>query len=113
MLISLSNDNDYGICDDSDTDAIGEDDADQHYSRKKSKFDPWQVFVNGAHSNLQDTFSECVRHIIEKNPDIDTEEAEEVTFDKLEPRYRAEAIGQYKAFLKLSKTMKKYPLHKK
>ena len=36
-----------------------------------------------------------------------------MTFDKLEPRYRAEAIGQYKAFLKLSKAMKKNPLHKK
>ena len=70
-------------------------------------------FVNGAHSILQDTFNEGVQHIIEKNPDIDTEEAEEETFDKLEPRYRAEAIGQYKAFLKLSKAMKKDPLHKK
>ena len=36
-----------------------------------------------------------------------------MTFDKLEPRYRAEAIGQYKAFLKLSKALKKDPLHKK
>ena len=36
-----------------------------------------------------------------------------MTFDKLEPTYRAEAIGQYKAFLKLSKAMKKDPLHKK
>ena len=53
-----------------------------------------------------------MQHIIEKNPDIDTEEAEEVTFDKLEPKYRAEAIGRYKVFLKLSKTMKIYPLHK-
>ena len=70
-------------------------------------------FVDGAHSILQDTFNEGVQHIIEKNPDIDTEEAEEVTFDKLEPRYRAEAIGQYKAFLKLSKALKKDPLHKK
>ena len=44
---------------------------------------------------------------------MNTDEAEEVTFDKLEPRYRAEAIGQYKAFLKFSKAMKKDPLHKK
>ena len=44
---------------------------------------------------------------------MNTDEAEEETFDKLEPRYRAEAIGQYKAFLKLSKAMKKDPLHKK
>ena len=80
---------------------------------KKSKFDPWTFFVNGAHCILQDTFNEGVQHIIEKNPDIDTEEAEEETFDKLEPRYRAETIGQYKAFLKLSKAMKKDPLHKK
>ena len=72
-----------------------------------------RFFVNGAHSILQCTFNKGVQHIIEKNPDIDTEEAEEETFDKLEPRYRAEAIGQYKAFLKLSKAMKKDPLHKK
>ena len=44
---------------------------------------------------------------------MNTDEAEEVTFDKLEPRYRAEAIGQYKAFLKFSKAMKKDALHKK
>ena len=108
-------DKDYGIYDDSSTDCTDEDDEDQHYSRKKSKFDPWTFFVNGAHSILQDTFNEGLQHtcIIEKNPDIDTVEAEEKTFDKLEPRYRAEAIGQYKAFLKLSKAMKKDPLHKK
>ena len=34
-------DKDYGICDGSDTDYIDEDNEDQHYSRKKSKFDPW------------------------------------------------------------------------
>ena len=106
-------DKDYGIHDDSDTDCTDEDDEDQHYSRKKSKFDPWTFFVNGAHSILQDTFNEGVQHIIEKNPDMNTDEAEEVTFDKLEPRYRAEAIGQYKAFLKFSKAMKKDALHKK
>ena len=81
-------DKDYGIHDDSDTDCTDEDDEDQHYSRKKSKLDPWTFFVDGAISILQDTFNEGVQHIIEKNPDIDTEEAEEVTFDKLEPRYR-------------------------
>ena len=106
-------DKDYGIQADSDTDCTVEDDEDQHNSRKKSKFDPWTFFVNGAHSILQDTFNEGVQHVIEKNPDIDTEEAEEETFNKLEPRYRAEAIGQYKAFLKLSNAMKKDPLHKK
>ena len=37
-------DKDYGILDGSDTDYTDEDDEDQRYSRKKSKFDPWQVF---------------------------------------------------------------------
>ena len=106
-------DKDYGIHGDSDTDYTDEDDEGQNYSRKKSKFDPWTFFVNGAHSILQDTFNEGVQHIIMKNPDMNTDEAEEVTFDKLEPKYRAEAIGQYKAFLKFSKAMKKDPLHKK
>ena len=80
---------------------------------KKSKFDPWTFFVNRAHSNLQDTFNEGVQHVIETNPDMNTDEAEEVTFDKLEPRNRAEVIDQYKGFLKFSKAMKKDPLHKK
>ena len=44
---------------------------------------------------------------------MDTKEAEEVTFDKPEPRYRAEVINRYHRFLKLSKAMKKDPLHKK
>ena len=95
-------DKDYGICDGSITDYTDEDDKDQHYSRRKSKFDPWQVFVGGAHRNLQDTFNESVQHTVEKNPDIDREEAEEVTFDKLEPRYRAEVIDCYQRFLKVS-----------
>ena len=106
-------DKDYGIRDGSDTDYTDEDDEDQRYSRKKSKFDPWQVFVGGAHRYLQDTFNESVQHTVEKHPDIDTEEAEEVAFDKLEPRYRAEVIDRYQSFLKVSKAMKKDPLHKK
>ena len=87
-------DKDYGIPDGSDTDYTDEDDEDQHYSRKKSKFNPWQVFVDGAHRYLQDTFNESVQHTVEKHPDMDTDEAEEVTFNKLEPRYRAEVIDR-------------------
>ena len=37
---------------------------------------------------------------------MDTDEAEEVTFNKLEPRYRAEVIDRYQPFLKVSKAMK-------
>ena len=106
-------DKDYGIHDESDTDYTDEDDEDQHYSRKKSKFDPWKTFVGGAHRYLQATFNEGVQHTVEKHPDMDTEEAEEVTFNKLEPRYRAEVIDRYQRFLKVSKAMKKDPLHKK
>ena len=98
-------DKDYDIYDDSDTDFTDEDDEDQHYSRKKGKFDPWQVFVGGAHRYLQDTFNESVQQTVEKNPVIDREEAEEVAFDKLEPRYRAEVIDRYQRFLKVSKAM--------
>ena len=50
-------DKDYGIHSDSDTDYTDEDDKYQHYSRTKSKFDPWKVFVGGAHRYLQDTFN--------------------------------------------------------
>ena len=106
-------DKDYGIRDGSDTDYTDENVEDQHYSRKKSKFDPWQVFVGGAHRYLQDTFNESVQHTVEKHPDMDTDEAEEVILNKLEPRYRAEVIDCYQRFLKVSKAMKKDPLHKK
>ena len=71
------------------------------------------LIVGGAHRYLQDTFNESVQHTVEKHPDLDTEEAEEVTFDKLEPRNRAEVIDRYQSFLKLSKAMKKDSLHKK
>ena len=80
---------------------------------KKTKFDPWKTFVGGAHRYLQDTFNESVQHTVEKHPDMDTDDAEEVAFNKLEPRYRAEVIDRYKRFLKVSKAMKKDPLHKK
>ena len=82
-------DKDYGIRDGSDTYYTDEDDEDQRYSRKKIKFDPWQVFVGGAHRYLQDTFNESVQHTVEKHPDMDTEEAEEVAFDKLDTEQRS------------------------
>ena len=44
---------------------------------------------------------------------MDTHKAEEVTFDQLEPRYRAEVIDRFQRFLKVSKAMKKDPLHTK
>ena len=72
-----------------------------------------KFFFGGAHRYLQDTFNESVQHTVEKHPEMDTEEAEEVTFDKLEPRYRAEVIDRCQSFLKVSKAMKKDPLHKK
>ena len=107
-------DKDYGIRDISDTDYTDEDDEDQHYSRKKSKFDHWQVFVGGAHRYLQDTFNEGVQHTIEKYPDMDTDEAEEVAFDKLEPRYRAEVIDRYQRSLKGDSNLNnKYVLSKR
>ena len=56
-------DKDYGICDSSDTDYIDEGDEDQYYSRKKSKFDPWKVFVGGAHIYTYKTLSMKVYNI--------------------------------------------------
>ena len=73
---------------------------------KKSKFDPWQVFVGGANRYLQDTFNESVQHTVEKHPDMDTEEAEEVAFDKLKPRYRAEVIDRYQSSLRVLDTLR-------
>ena len=35
----------YGIHDNNDPDYTNEDDEDQHYSRKKSKFDPWKFLL--------------------------------------------------------------------
>ena len=46
-------DKDYGIRDGRDTDYTDKDDENQHYSRKMSKFDPWHVFVGGAHRYLR------------------------------------------------------------
>ena len=112
-IFGKNEDKDYGIHDDSDTDYTDEDDEGQHYTRKKIMFDPWQSFVGGAHRHLQYTFNEGVQHTVEKKPGIDTDEAEEVTFDKLEPTYRAEVIIRYQCFLKVSKAMKKDQLHKK
>ena len=95
-------DKDYGICVESDTDYTDENYEDQHYSRKKSKLDPWHFFSAGAHRHIQDHFNEGVQHAVEKNPGIDTYEAEEVTFDKLEPRYRAEVNNRYQCFIEVS-----------
>ena len=34
---------------------------------KRNKYDPWQVFVAGAHRYLQDTFNYDGQHTVEKN----------------------------------------------
>ena len=112
-ILRYYEDKDYGICNESDIDYIDEDDEDHHYSRKKSKFHPWQVFVGGADRYIQGTFHEGVQHTVEKHSDMDTDEAEEVTFNKLEPINRAEVIDRYQRFIKVSKAMKKDPLQKK
>ena len=44
---------------------------------------------------------------------IGLEETEELTFDKLLPRYRSGVINRYQSFLALIRAMKKEPLHKK
>ena len=59
-------------------------------------------------------FNEGVQHTIEKYPDMDTDEAEEVAFDKLEPRYRAEVIDRYQRSLKGDSNLNnKYVLSKR
>ena len=82
---------------------MNEDDEDQHYSRKKRKFDPWYMLANGAHKGLRDTFDEAVQISVKDNPSIDTEGAEELTYNKREPRYRSEISDRYQSFLAISK----------
>ena len=74
---------------------------------KKSKFDPWYMLANGAHKGLQDTLDEAVQTSVKDNPNIDTEGAEELTDNKLEPRYRSEIIDHYRSFLAISKPCRK------
>ena len=76
---------------------------------KRASLTLGKFFVGGANRYLQDSFNEGVQHTVEKPPDMDTDEAEEVTFDKLEPRYRPEVISRYQRFLKISKAIRKIP----
>ena len=65
---------------------MDEDDEDQHYSRKKRASLILGKFVfYGARSYIEDTFNVGVQYTIENTQGMDTEEAEEVIFDKLEP----------------------------
>ena len=69
------------------------------------------MLLNGAHKCLQD--NEAVQTTVKDNPGIGSEEAEELIYDKLEPRLRSEIIDRYQSFLAISKAMKKDPFHKK
>ena len=82
-------------------------------SRRKVKFNPWDKFVGRAYEALQEDFNEAVENHLEENPSLEQEEAEELAYETLEPRYQSTVMSRYREFLRISAAMRKDPTHKK
>ena len=62
---------------------------------------------------MQDTFNETVEKALHENPGKDIQEAEEIAYDELKPKYLSEFVSCYKYLTDLSAALRKDPVNKK
>ena len=63
---------------------------------------------------MQDRFNETVeKKTLEENPGTDIQEAEEIAYDELKPKYLSYFISCYKYVVELSAALKKDPDNKR
>ena len=72
---------------------------------KKHKIRPWDVLVNKAAENLQDTFNETVEETLAEHQNKDIQEAEEMAYEELKPNNLSQHIplqvyGWYGSYIK-------------
>ena len=73
--------------DDEDEEEEDEEEEDVSKNTKKHKIRTWDVLVNIAAENLQDTFNETVEETLAGHQNMDIQEAEEMTYEELKPNY--------------------------
>ena len=72
------------IDDDEDEDYIDDDDEEEE---EPQKIKPWDVLMNITTDKMQGTFNETVEKALHENPGKDVQEAEEIAYDELKPKY--------------------------
>ena len=106
---------------DEDEEDEDEEDEDEEYeveedisrNKKKHKIPPWDVLVNIVADNLQDAFNETVEETVAEHQNKDIQEAEEMTYEELKPKYISELISRYKYLVGVTAALKKGPVHQR
>ena len=96
--------------DDEDEDDIDDDDEEEE---EPQKIKPWDVLMNITTDKMQDIFNETVEKALHENPGKDVQEAEEIAYDELKPKYLSEFVSRYKYLTDLSAALRKDPVNKK
>ena len=69
--------------------------------------------INITTDKIKDTFNETVEKALHENPGKDVQEAEEIAYDELKPKYLSEFVSRYKYLTDLSAALRKDPVNKK
>ena len=62
---------------------------------------------------MQDTFNESVEKALQENPGKDLQEAEEIAYDELKPKYLSEFVSRYTYMTDLSAALRIDPVNNK
>ena len=92
-----------------------EDEEEEDVSRKtkRHKIRPWDVLLNIAADNLQDTFNETVEETLTEHQSKDIQEADEIAYEELKPNYLSQLISRYKYMVEMTTALKKDPVHQR
>ena len=82
--------------DDEDEEEEDEEEEDVSKKTKKHKIRPWDVLVNIAAENLQNTLNGTVEETLAGHQNKDIQEAEEMAYEELKPNYLSQLISRYK-----------------
>ena len=74
--------------------------------QKRHKIRPWDVLVNIAADNLQDTFNETVKETLTEHQNKDIQEAEEIAYEELKPNYLSQLTSRYKNMVGMTAALK-------
>ena len=100
--------------DEEDEDEEEDDDGvDDDEEEEPQKIKPWDVLMGITTDKMQDTFNETVEKALHENPGKDIQDAEEIAYDELRPKYLSEFVSRYKYLTDLSAALRKDPVNKK
>ena len=101
--------------DEENEDENEEDEEEEDVSKKtkKHKIRPWDVLVNIAADNLQDTFNETVEETLAEHRNKDIQKAEEMGNEELKPNHLSQLISRFKYMVGMTAALKKDPVHQR